>query len=187
MSLAVLRFRWSRRVRADGGAYRWAFVDFKTPEHSTRALLNVRNHTLAGRALNVEYASLDAVRRGGFKVPGAPPRPRRGAEGTEGRDGESSRKPRGEKRPPRYMDDEQTRQSFHGESGGADGRDQPAAAAVYDDSAPKPRPVKRGREDGARPGHASSGKRAKPGAALANAQRASEAIVASAGKKIKFD
>ncbi|KAI5478603.1 RNA-binding protein Rnp24 [Pseudohyphozyma bogoriensis] len=42
----------------------WAFVDFHLPEQCTRALLNIRNHTLNGRALNVEYASSDAVRRG---------------------------------------------------------------------------------------------------------------------------
>ena len=45
---------------------RWAFVDFHLPEMCTRALLNVRNHMLDGRALVVEYASAEAVRRGGI-------------------------------------------------------------------------------------------------------------------------
>ena len=44
---------------------RWAFVDFTSTEHATFALINPRNHTLDGRKLTVEYASPDAVRRGG--------------------------------------------------------------------------------------------------------------------------
>nr|CRX78986.1 hypothetical protein ls5930a1_00059 [Leucosporidium scottii] len=44
----------------------WAFVDFHLPEQCTRALLNIRNHSLDGRSLNVEYASSEAVRRGGL-------------------------------------------------------------------------------------------------------------------------
>jgi RNA recognition motif-containing protein len=49
---------------------RWAFVDFTSIEHATTALTNPRNHRLNGRELVVEYASPDAVRRGG----GGPPR-----------------------------------------------------------------------------------------------------------------
>lgn len=48
---------------------RFAFVDFKTTEHATSALVNLRNHHLNGRDLVVEYASADAVRRGAPKGP----------------------------------------------------------------------------------------------------------------------
>lgn len=44
--------------------YRWAFIDFLSPDQATASLLNARNHSLHGRELTVEYASLDAVRRG---------------------------------------------------------------------------------------------------------------------------
>jgi RNA recognition motif-containing protein len=44
---------------------RFAFVDFTSIEHATKALVNLRNHRLNGRDLVVEYASPDAVRRGG--------------------------------------------------------------------------------------------------------------------------
>jgi RNA recognition motif-containing protein len=43
----------------------WAFVDFHTIAQATSALLNPHNHSLNGRKLVVEYASADAVRRGG--------------------------------------------------------------------------------------------------------------------------
>lgn len=44
---------------------RWAFVDFTSMEHATLSLVNPRNHSLDGRKLTVEYASPDAIRRGG--------------------------------------------------------------------------------------------------------------------------
>jgi sirohydrochlorin ferrochelatase len=40
-------------------------VDFTSVEHATAALTNPKNHRLNGRHLVVEYASADAVRRGG--------------------------------------------------------------------------------------------------------------------------
>lgn len=43
----------------------WAFVDFLSTSQATSSLTNPRNHTLDGRKLVVEYASPDAVRRGG--------------------------------------------------------------------------------------------------------------------------
>ena len=52
---------------------RFAFVDFHTPKGATLALLNPHNHRLNGRDLKVEYASADAVRRGGYR---APPKPK---------------------------------------------------------------------------------------------------------------
>ncbi|KAH9077129.1 hypothetical protein EDB83DRAFT_2504390 [Lactarius deliciosus] len=48
------------------GRCRWfAFVDFTSTEHATAALVHPKNHHLDGRKLVVEYASADAVRRGG--------------------------------------------------------------------------------------------------------------------------
>ena len=44
---------------------RWAFVDFTNTEGATDALVNPKNHFLDGRKLVIEYASRDAVRRGG--------------------------------------------------------------------------------------------------------------------------
>lgn len=46
---------------------RWAFVDFNLTEDATSALVNPKNHFLDGRKLVVEYASQEAVRRGGGK------------------------------------------------------------------------------------------------------------------------
>ncbi len=49
----------------------FAFVDFISVEHATAVLINPRNHKLNGRQLVVEYASPDAVRRGGHREKGA--------------------------------------------------------------------------------------------------------------------
>ncbi|WAQ92070.1 hypothetical protein PtA15_15A466 [Puccinia triticina] len=43
----------------------FAFVDFETVEQATNVLTNLKNHQLDGRILTVEYASADAVKRGG--------------------------------------------------------------------------------------------------------------------------
>ena len=52
------------RARHGSDTRSWAFIDFLTPVQATASLLNARNHSLHGRELTVEYASLDAVRRG---------------------------------------------------------------------------------------------------------------------------
>lgn len=52
-------------------------MDFTSIDKSTAALINPKNHHLNGRDLVVEYASLDAVRRGGSNVGGAVARKRR--------------------------------------------------------------------------------------------------------------
>ena len=44
---------------------RFAFLDFITPQHATAALVDPRNFSLDGRTLKLEFASADAVRRGG--------------------------------------------------------------------------------------------------------------------------
>ncbi|KAF9508131.1 hypothetical protein BS47DRAFT_1488500 [Hydnum rufescens UP504] len=43
----------------------FAFLDFITPQHATMALIDPRNYSLDGRTLKLEFASADAVRRGG--------------------------------------------------------------------------------------------------------------------------
>lgn len=48
-------------------AFSWAFVDFFDVKKATISLLNPHNHFLNGRTLKVEYASAEAVRRGGNK------------------------------------------------------------------------------------------------------------------------
>ncbi|MBW0488290.1 hypothetical protein O181_028005 [Austropuccinia psidii MF-1] len=50
----------------------FAFVDFFNVQQATEALLNIKNHTLNGRKLVVEYASPDAVRRGGGTIKSIP-------------------------------------------------------------------------------------------------------------------
>lgn len=44
---------------------RFAFLDFVSPELATAALVDPRNYSLDGRRLKLEFASPDAVRRGG--------------------------------------------------------------------------------------------------------------------------
>ncbi|KNZ53683.1 hypothetical protein VP01_3167g5 [Puccinia sorghi] len=46
----------------------FAFVDFETIEQATKVLMNLKNHRLDGRNLTVEYASAEAVKRGGGSV-----------------------------------------------------------------------------------------------------------------------
>lgn len=180
---------------------RWAFVDFHLPEQCTRALLNVRNHSLDGRTLNVEYASSEAVRRGGLGTRAAGPgagrggaRGGRGGGRGGGEMGGGGRPAKMEKKG-RDWDDQDVR-----ESAKVDYLEQPEVR----DFAPRPRsefgfrpsaggPSDRGGRGGSRGGRGGrggreeSGVRAKPGAALAGAQRASTSIVESTGRKITFD
>ncbi len=135
---------------------RWAFVDFTNTEHATSALTNPRNHHLNGRKLVVEYASPEAVRRGG----GGPPREKKPREG-----GQVAKR----ERPAR-----------HDQADAEDGNEaeQPERPAkkrrvVGEDQA-------KGREKGRRVA------RSKPGAALAMAKREDPSIVPSQGTKIVF-
>ncbi|KAI0751619.1 hypothetical protein C8Q80DRAFT_1251708 [Daedaleopsis nitida] len=157
--------KWMRKIRMgtfeDSGKCKgWAFVDFTSTEHATAALTNPRNHHLNGRKLVVEYASPDAVRRGG----GGPPR---GPKDKDMDTGGSQRQGPKRDRPARPQP-----HAYAGEAG--DGELRPPAKrrrAEGDDrdhSAGRPRP------------------RTKPGAALALAKREEVAIVPSQGKKIVF-
>ncbi|KDE08999.1 hypothetical protein MVLG_00721 [Microbotryum lychnidis-dioicae p1A1 Lamole] len=185
----------------------WAFVDFHLPEQCTRALLNIRNHSLAGRTLNVEYASSDAVRRGAIGTRGAirgggggrgGSSRGRGAHGGRGDDSRGrGLRSTGDGEGGRPWNDSDTRAA----AGDGSWYEKPAAATEY--GGPSGRgnfgAGRGGSRGGARGGRggpsagaggASRGgheKRAKPGAALASAQRASEAILPSTGRKIVFE
>ncbi|KIP02111.1 hypothetical protein PHLGIDRAFT_503084 [Phlebiopsis gigantea 11061_1 CR5-6] len=90
--------KWIRKIRMGtfedtGKCKGWAFVDFTTTEHATTALTNPKNHFLGGRKLVVEYASPEAVRRGG-----AGSRPKKpDADGAEKPRRERRRQPREER------------------------------------------------------------------------------------------
>lgn len=185
--------------------YSWAFVDFHLPAQATRALLNLHNHQLNGRKLNVEYASAEAVRRGGLGTRSAVKRVRSQRDHNDdgGEDGEEDS---GARRGPRRRQDRNgggestsfgdidvralavdaassaNATSYRGDRGGRNGGGPSQPRRNFD--AGREEGAGRRREKEALPG----GKRAKPGAALAMAQRASEAIVPGAqGKKVVFD
>ncbi|KAI0736154.1 hypothetical protein C8Q72DRAFT_769331 [Fomitopsis betulina] len=160
--------QWIRKVRMGtfedtGKCKGWAFVDFVSAEYATEALVNPKNHFLDGRKLVIEYASLDAVRRGGNI-----PRPR--TEHAHA-NGEAPREDRKRKSFPEDQGDpvveetgdgedashkKQRTEDWHG-TRGALGRDK---------KPPRARP--------------------KPGAALALAKRETAAIVPAQGRKIVF-
>ena len=160
--------------------FRWAFVDFTSTEHATAALINPRNHSLDGRKLKVEYASPDAVRRGG-----GPREP----EKHKG-DGPRARKPRSAgytgKKPESIV--QLTR----------DGEEEPNKKERETEKGRKFEKLEHklkhrfGVEGGAAGGRgfgrrgSGKGERPKPGAALALAQRGTAAILPSQGQKITF-
>jgi RNA recognition motif-containing protein len=142
---------------------RWAFVDFTSTEHATAALINPRNHSLDGRKLTVEYASPDAVRRGGGpREPDSSNRPTRTGEG-----GKRVRKPmsagyiRKEPKPTdgQLVNDGEGRLEKKRKAAGGGGERAPGRGIS---------------------------ERRKPGAALASAQRGTAAILPSQGQKITF-
>lgn len=185
----------------------WAFVDFHLTSHATLALLDHRNHMLNGRNLIVEYASADAVRRGGGRMDNAADGAKRANGG--GRNDRNDRNDRfagGNKRSrPDYDEGEIP------EEGGRPTRaprlynpdEEQVANEVYNNRPPlslnpfdevkvhKPNQAERAalraekeKNKNARGG--SGAKRQKPGAALASAQRAKVAILPGAGTKVVF-
>ncbi|KAL0950098.1 hypothetical protein HGRIS_010099 [Hohenbuehelia grisea] len=182
---------WIRKVRMgtfeDSGLCKgFAFVDFVSVEGATSALVNPRNHTMDGRKLVVEYASAEAVRRGGGL---GGPKVRK--DGSMRKDGHSpskrqpsqshaSSRPRGEARysqPEAVETATNTLVSEDKPSGEQATKWTGAEAALSDRSGGKD--ANRGRTKGPRA-------RPKPGAALALAKRESAAILPSQGKKIVF-
>lgn len=181
------------------------------PAQATRALLNLHNHQLNGRKLNVEFASAEAVRRGNLGTRSAVKRGRSQREQEGDHDGDENGEPhgRGPRRRQGHGEDRQGGRAAESAFGDVDVRalaiDAGSAAAGSSSTyggPPRRRdfnsgaggsggrsggggpPSRRGENrEQALPG----GKRAKPGAALAMAQRASEAIVQSTGRKTTFD
>ncbi|KAG2357966.1 hypothetical protein BDR07DRAFT_1296181 [Suillus spraguei] len=158
---------WLRKVRMgtfeDSGACKgFAFLDFTSTEHATAALINPRNHRLNGRDLVVEYASADAVRRGGG--PRLPSEHKSGpGKRHGGRQPDTESHPRSQSRPGRRNEKEHSTQQDDAES-------------IPRNQKEGPRHVKADRVRG----------RPKPGAALAHAPRESAAIIPSQGQKIVF-
>jgi RNA recognition motif-containing protein len=147
---------------------RFAFVDFTSMEHATAALIHPKNHQLDGRKLVVEYASADAVRRGG----GAGHKPK--------------------KAPAEYSSEGHGYRKGHDRTVG-DGADEKRSTAAI---ATNPRPqVKESTTAGRRSGASTNAEvarktrksRTAPGAALALAKREQVAIVPSQGRRITFD
>ncbi|KAK4704659.1 hypothetical protein P7C70_g1554, partial [Phenoliferia sp. Uapishka_3] len=170
----------------------WAFIDFHMPEQCTRALLNIRNHSLNGRTLVVEYASAEAVRRGGIGTRAAINANRGGRGGAAG--GRGNGRPAAMPKKNRDWDDADVISDAKSRSFEEDGGDEEKATRGEFGFRPSggggrgaPRGGARGGRGGGRGGKPESSVRAKPGAALASAQRASEAIVESQGRKITFD
>lgn len=147
---------------------RWAFVDFTSIDHATAALTNPKNHFLDGRNLVVEYASPDAVRRGGG--------PRSGTSHKPSRDSNSLEQKKNV--PPQQLGTtyDVKRKAVNDDDGGDEERPERPSK--------KPR-VNTGRYGNKR-GETGTRTRAKPGAALAQAKREAVAIVPSQGQKIVF-
>ncbi|TFK46890.1 hypothetical protein OE88DRAFT_1637314 [Heliocybe sulcata] len=168
---------WMRKIRLgtfeDSGLCKgWAFVDFTSTEHATAVLVNPRNHHLDGRKLVVEYASAEAIRRGGGLA-------HLGKKDKYSKEGRELKKRLKESLPSR-----KAAPSGEAEAGDAEEREeeQPRMRKKKISTAKEPRGGRRdfNRDTGSRK------VRAKPGAALAQAPRASATILPSQGQKIKF-
>ncbi|KAF7432756.1 hypothetical protein PC9H_004699 [Pleurotus ostreatus] len=164
---------WIRKVRMgtfeDSGLCKgFAFVDFTSIENATTALINPRNHQMDGRRLVVEYASAEAVRRGGG--------PHAKTVGTQ-------RGPSKPMRPSRR--DQPTHHESDRPTVSNDRKHSLEHEHVVEEQAPKKPRTETGEKV-----YRTSGKRErvrpKPGAALALAKRESAAIIPSQGKKIVF-
>jgi len=168
---------WIRKIRMgtfeDSGLCKgFAFVDFTSTEHATAALIHPKNHQLDGRKLVVEYASADAVRRGGG--PGHKPR----KKSTEGH---SRRKTRDS-----VADDEVNEKGSTTTTttpSMAQKEKKSTAADRRGDTSTNAKPKV---TNGTRTRQSKSSRPA-PGAALALAKREQVAIVPSQGRRITFD
>ena len=152
---------------------RFAFVDFTSIEHATAALIHPKNHQLDGRKLVVEYASADAVRRGG----GAGHKPRKKSTEVHS-EGHSRRKRRDS-----VADNEADEKGFTPTTSittpsKAQNREKSTAAGQRSGSSTKSKVTNGTRTRKSRPA---------PGAALALAKREQVAIVPSQGRRITFD
>lgn len=145
-----------------------------------------------GRTLTVEFASADAVRRGGGKMEGAAAAESSQKKGRPAPEGRSSSFQGGKRKrdahaeggeeaeyetKPAREEHEAPKQAFYRP---------PLALQPWKDAEKVHKPNKEERQ-ALRDDRKSKGKRQKPGAALANAPREKIAIQPGAGKKITFD
>lgn len=172
-------------------------MDFTTKENATDALVNPHNYHLDGRDIKLEFASADAVRRGGVKPAKPVPQPIRRVANPDPKAKYNNKKTRQAERlhtndmatspikNAREAVDEDSRpekrqrvasdQALHEKSAPTATRDYVKASRLPKDKVNKGF----GARERVRP-------RPTPGAALALAKRESSAIVPSEGKKIKF-
>ena len=155
-------------------------MDFTSIDSSTAALINPKNHHLNGRDLVVEFASPDAVRRGGSNIGGAVPRKRRplsaGYKKTRGRKKDEVVQDGGSGKKLESADQDRD----HPPHTGKDPKNKkPGMDSTRFNSFSTGKGAERGKER-------ESKSRPRPGAALAQAKRETAAIVPSQGKKIVF-
>ncbi|KAG8909842.1 hypothetical protein FRC00_009328, partial [Tulasnella sp. 408] len=154
-----------------GGCKGWAFLDFDSAAHATAALLRLPNHYFLSRELKLEFASADAIRRGGYvEDPENPGQYVYGFKGVPSKNGKKASK-RKDMRPPRAKR-AQVRQEKEEERTKEKERLLAEGVPVVT-AAPSVAPAERKT-------------RPKPGSALAMAKRESVAIVPSQGKKVVF-
>ncbi|EJU06372.1 hypothetical protein DACRYDRAFT_61073 [Dacryopinax primogenitus] len=164
----------------------WAFLDFHTTAQAQAVLINSRNHHLNGRKLVLEFASADALRRGGH--PSAFPSHSKEQEATHG-----TSKRIGAGKSPGYKKGKRE-QGHAGDESHVVEEDVPSAfpsASEETEQPAKRQKIARERPaaDMTRGGKDRPVRRLKPGAALALAKQnvaKTGAIVASQGKKITF-
>ncbi len=142
----------------------FGFVDFHTLDQATASLIDPRNTFLDGRKLLLQYAGADATRRGASKTQ----KTRLDAPRENKKVGFMRKRPRDQ-----YSQPEEAQQEA-------------PAPGSFDPDAPLPKKHKETKEERAAR-RAGPQRRAKPGAALANAPRASVGIVQSTGTKVTFD
>lgn len=179
----------------------WAFIDFHTAQQATAALINGRNHSLNGRALTLEYASAEAVRRGGGRMDGqasvsAPKRDKTDKRPHGDRAGARAQAQAGEADGKGAEAEEQaSKQAFYRPpletNPYAASEASRAAAAIIQAGGKVHKPNKAERkalrDQKAKEDRGNSKKRVKPGAALADAKREKVAILPAAGTKVVFD
>ncbi|WFC99696.1 Nucleolar protein 13 [Malassezia yamatoensis] len=142
----------------------FAFIDFESIPKATQALVEPRNAQLLGRTLQLEYAGIDAVRRGASRnlLPDYVPTPRR----RKSRLSES-----GEMINKSLPMDAREDSATHNDASGA-----PESNLLPSDTTPQ-RPSRKSRPPA----------RVRPGAANAQAQRQHYAIQPASGKRTTFD
>ncbi|SPO31461.1 related to RNA-binding protein rnp24 [Ustilago trichophora] len=142
----------------------FGFLDFHTVEQATSSLLDPRNTFLDGRKIVLQYASADATRRGASK---------------------QQKTAIVAKRP------NQLRVGFHRKPRFNNQEDRPPPVpGSFDANVELPKKHKETKEERIARRQSqgtNTQRRARPGAALANAQRASTAVVQSTGTKVTFD